>query len=81
MLSIMVGTAWWQELGTAGHRASAVRKRRLNPGSQLTLLVFVCLFFGGGDEARFLCIVLAFLELTLVNQVGPELRDSPDSAS
>ena len=44
----------------------------------LFLLLFVCFWF---FETGFLCIVLAVLELTLVDQAGLKLRNLPASAS
>jgi hypothetical protein len=41
------------------------------------LLLLFCFVFQTG----FLCIALAVLELTFVDQAGPELRNPPASAS
>jgi hypothetical protein len=46
------------------------------------VLDFLDFFLGGeGVETGFLCIVLAVLELTFVDQAGLELRNPPASAS
>jgi hypothetical protein len=42
---------------------------------------FLDFFWGGGVETGFLCIILAVLELTFVDQAGLELRNPPASAS
>jgi hypothetical protein len=46
-------------------------------GKKHFFLFFVCLFV---FETRFLCVALAVLELTLVDQAGLELRNLPSSA-
>jgi hypothetical protein len=43
--------------------------------------LFIYLFFGFFFKTGFLCIALAVLELTFVDQAGLELRNLPASAS
>jgi hypothetical protein len=56
-----------------------------NPGKKPSGVVHNCppgtFFFFKCFETGFLCIALAILKLTLVDQAGPELRNPPASAS
>ena len=56
-----------------------------NPGKKPSGVVHNCppstFFFFKFFETGFLCIALAILKLTLVDQAGPELRNPPASAS